>query len=249
MSTYYGLIMPMIYAGGTYIQSISQTKTSDESGGLNEITVTLTNRTQEKFYVKNGVSAGFDEPTASATTLEPEQQATAEVESSGENTAKKFCFTFGIPKGEKGSGYALKVEKGAHFGEAGTPSLLQEDRYDESTDTTESTVTFDYMKGDTGEAAGFAEPSATIETIGPHEKATVEIEATGTDTAKKFSFAFKIPKGETGIPGATTETTGIFGFYIDNNTGDFMLSYSGEEAPALSLNDNGELIYTYQEKE
>ena len=34
-------------------------------------------------------------------------------------------------------------------------------------------------------------------------------------------------------------------FYIDNNTGDLMLSYSGSNAPNLSLNSNGELIYTY----
>lgn len=41
--------MPMVYTGGVYIRSIKQTKTSTESGGVNEITSTLTNRKQDVF--------------------------------------------------------------------------------------------------------------------------------------------------------------------------------------------------------
>lgn len=100
MSTYYGLVMPQVYTGGVYIRSIRQTKETDESGGVNEITATLTNRKTEVFRIKNGVSAGFGDTTATADTLEPGSKATVEVEATGDNTARDFAFKFGIPKGE-----------------------------------------------------------------------------------------------------------------------------------------------------
>lgn len=121
MSTYYGLIMPQVYTGGVYIRSIRQTKTSTESGGVNEITSTLTNRKQDVFQIRNG------------------------------------------EQGEKGD------------------------------------------KGDRGE------------------------------------------KGEQGEKGATVETAGMFGFSIDEATGNLTLSYSGDSAPDLAVNGNGELVYTYEE--
>ena len=100
MSTYYGLVMPQVYTGGVYIRSIRQTKETDESGGMNEITATLTNRKTEVFRIKNGVSAGFGETTATADTLEPGSEATVDVEATGDNTARNFAFKFGIPRGE-----------------------------------------------------------------------------------------------------------------------------------------------------
>lgn len=51
-----------------------------------------------------GVSAGFGEPTASATTLAYGEQATVSVSASGPDTAKVFNFEFGIPQGAPGSG-------------------------------------------------------------------------------------------------------------------------------------------------
>lgn len=54
---------------------------------------------------------------------------------------------------------------------------------------------------------------------------------------------FNVKNGKTGT-GAVVETAGMFGFYIDGNTGDLMLSYSGDIAPNLTINSNGELIYT-----
>ena len=54
----------------------------------------------------------------------------------------------------------------------------------------------------------------------------------------------RVKNGKTGT-GAVVETSGMFGFYIDGNTGDLMLSFSGDTAPQLELNSNGELIYTY----
>ena len=55
---------------------------------------------------------------------------------------------------------------------------------------------------------------------------------------------FQVKTGKTGT-GAVVETDGMFGFYIDGNTGNLMLSYSGNNAPNMSINSNGELIYTY----
>lgn len=45
---------------------------------------------------------GFGEPTAQATTLQPTDSATVQIQSSGPDTAKVFEFSFGIPKGAKG---------------------------------------------------------------------------------------------------------------------------------------------------
>ena len=54
-------------------------------------------------------------------------------------------------------------------------------------------------KGDTGEAAGFGVPVATVEnSVGVPE---VTVSASGPDTAKVFSFAFSGIKGETGAQG------------------------------------------------
>lgn len=55
---------------------------------------------------------------------------------------------------------------------------------------------------------------------------------------------FVVKNGKTGT-GVTVETAGLFGFYIDGNTGDLMISYSGDTAPNLTLNANGELLYTF----
>lgn len=146
---YYGLLMPIPYNGGTYIQSIRQTKTAQESEEDNEITVTLTNNRTEKFYIKNG------------------------------------------------------------------------------------------GRGETGAAAGFGEVTAEVNPLGIQEAPTAEVSVSGDDTAKNIAFTFGMPRG------AVIEAAGLFGLYIDNGTGDLMLAYSGEEAPALSLDGNGELIYTY----
>lgn len=54
---------------------------------------------------------------------------------------------------------------------------------------------------------------------------------------------FNVKNGKTGTV-AMVETTGMFGFYIDESNGNLMLFYSGAEAPKLTLNENGELIYT-----
>lgn len=51
----------------------------------------------------DGAAAGFGTPTATANTLEAGEQATVQVQASGNNTAKVFSFTFGIPRGAQGA--------------------------------------------------------------------------------------------------------------------------------------------------
>ena len=57
------------------------------------------------------------------------------------------------------------------------------------------------------------------------------------------TIQFQVKNGKTGT-GAAVETSGMYGFYIDGETGDLMLSYSGTETPGMEVNENGELIYT-----
>ena len=47
--------------GGVGIRSIEQTVTSEEDGGVNEITITMTDSTKMKFQIRNG-SKGSDGP-------------------------------------------------------------------------------------------------------------------------------------------------------------------------------------------
>lgn len=53
----------------------------------------------EAQLIPYGAAAGFGTPTATATTLNPGDSATAAVTASGTNTAKVFAFDFGIPPG------------------------------------------------------------------------------------------------------------------------------------------------------
>lgn len=57
------------------------------------------------------------------------------------------------------------------------------------------------------------------------------------------TMQFQVKNGKTGTA-AAVETSGMYVFYIDGETGDLMLSYSGTETPGMEVNENGELIYT-----
>lgn len=54
-------------------------------------------------------------------------------------------------------------------------------------------------KGNTGDAAGFDTPTASVETLSPGSDATVSVTASGLDTAKQFDFQFGIPRGIQGF--------------------------------------------------
>ena len=132
-----------------------------------------------------GAAAGFGTPTATATTLDAGSDATVSVTSSGSNTAKVFNFTFGIPKGAQG----LKGDTGSAGAKGDTGA-----------------------QGPTGAAAGFGTPTASVDTLGAGENATVSVSSSGANTAKIFNFKFGIPRGATGAQGATGNAGAAAGF-------------------------------------
>ena len=101
----------------------------------------------------------------------------------------------------------------------------------------------DGARGEKGDPAGFGEITATAVALDMRSQPTVDVSVTGDDREKGIAFSFGLPSG------AVVEAAGLFGLYIDNGTGDLMLAYSGDEAPALSLNGDGELVYTYKEED
>ena len=61
-------------------------------------------------------------------------------------------------------------------------------------------------QGPAGVSAGFGTPTASASALESGEEPTVQVEASGADTAKVFTFTFGIPKGEKGDKGDTGET-------------------------------------------
>lgn len=68
-------------------------------------------------------------------------------------------------------------------------------------DANHAIFNFVLPKGDTGSPAGFDNPTATIHALDAGASPTVTVAATGSDTLKKFAFAFGVPRGEQGEPG------------------------------------------------
>lgn len=67
-------------------------------------------------------------------------------------------------------------------------------------------------KGDTGDAAGFANPTATATTLSPGSAAAASVTASGGNTMKQFDFSFGIPQGEKGDKGDKGDTGTAAGF-------------------------------------
>ena len=166
---------------------------------------------------ETGNAAGFGKPTAEAALLEPGSAPTVEVQASGDNTSKVFSFTFGIPKGDKGEkgDTGEQGEKGEK-GEQGDQGIQGEkgdqgeqgpkgDTGEQGLQGVQGPQGEQGPKGDTGKAAGFGEPTAEATSLEPGAVPTVEVQASGDDTSKVFSFTFGIPKGDKGEKGDTGE--------------------------------------------
>ena len=76
----------------------------------------------------------------------------------------------------------------------------------------------DGAKGDTGAAAGFGTPTASVTTGNPGTQASVTVNATGANTAKIFDFNFTIPRGNTGAVGPIGPT-GMVGKVSETGSG------------------------------
>lgn len=180
----------------------------------------------------DGTAAGFGTPTASVETLEPGTDATAKVVASGDDTAKVFAFSFGIPKGADGAqgpqgapGAAAGIDEAVtvnaeNADNVGTPAVTA--AFSGEDTNKHLTLTFENLKGatgdkgDTGAAAGFAETAATatVNTLDAGAPATVSVVASGGNTDKAFAFTFGIPKGEKGDkgdPGSTSTDDIMYG--------------------------------------
>lgn len=128
-------------------------ETSDEDGGTNVITVTLTDGSEKIFYVKNGRTGNGIASITSIPSTEDDGLNTVTI-TMDDGTSRSFT----VKNGSKGS------------------------------------------KGDTGNAAGFGDPTASIDnnTGTP----TVTVTASGSNEKKVFNFDFKNLKGNKGDPGA-----------------------------------------------
>ena len=115
----YGNIIPPIYPTGVFIQSIEQTKASDESGGDNVFTVTLTNHTQQQFVVKNGKRGSACESINEIRASVDSNVGTPSVEvvETDAGAKKNVNFIFKNLKGETGN-IALTEEVKQHISQA-----------------------------------------------------------------------------------------------------------------------------------
>ena len=64
-------------------------------------------------------------------------------------------------------------------------------------------------QGETGEAAGFGTPTASVTTLSAGSSATASVTASGSDTEKVFAFSFGLPRGADGSNGADGVTPHI----------------------------------------
>lgn len=115
----YGNIIPPIYPTGVFIQSIEQTKASDESGGDNVFTVTLTNHTQQQFVVKNGKRGSACESINEIRASVDSNVGTPSVEivETDAGAKKNVSFIFKNLKGETGN-VALTEEVKQHISQS-----------------------------------------------------------------------------------------------------------------------------------
>lgn len=121
---------------------------------------------------ESGTPAGIAQPTVSVNILPPEEDAKVTVSASGPDTAKVFNFNFSIPRGQKG-------ETGG-IGPTGPIGPI-------------GPIGPTGQNGSDGASAGFGTPTASISELPITSPATVQVQASGPDTAKIFNFSFGLP--------------------------------------------------------
>lgn len=185
----------------------------------------------------SGTSAGFGAPDATAETLAAGSEATAEVTASGEDTAKVFHFSFGIPKGADGadgkSAYQLWLEQegnegkslddffNAYRGSDGT-GLTVRGAYDaastyQKTDTATDAVQYN------GSLWGYINAAAGSGNAPPASAATVSNDY----------WTLLVAKGETGSDGrgiVSVEKTGTSG-----NVDTYTVTYTDETTSTFTV--------------
>ena len=161
------------------------------------------------------------EQTKTGTTPSAVNELTATVRNGGTTETKKFVIRNGT-----GLSQAAQTESTDANGLRSNSVSLK------SSDTTlVDDISFTVKDG-----VGIKSAEQTLKS--DDDNGTNEFSITLTDgQTKKIS----VKNGKTGT-GATVATAGMYGFYIDS--GNLVLSYSGDTAPSLALNSSGELIYS-----
>ena len=196
-----------------------------------------------------GAAAGFGtvSATVDGTTGTPDVQ----VQTDGPDTAKNITFSFTGLKGQKGD-KGDKGDTGIGLDILGTYASLEElqgaglspqqgDMYNvgavapyttymwDTTNPPGAWISQGQLQGPPGEqgeegapgaAAGFGTPTATVD--GETGTPSVEVNASGPDTAKVFSFAFhnlKGAKGDTGAAGADATINGVNALTLETANG------------------------------
>lgn len=244
--------------------NLEQTKTGTAPSAENELTATIRNgktTTTKTFTIKNGTGLSAATQTESTdanglrsnavtlkssdTTLVQDVNFTvkdgvgirthSQKEATDENGLRKNTLNVSYTNGESDS---VEVKDGT-----GIRAHTQEEFVD-ADGLRSNTLSLAYTDGGEntvvvkdGVGIKSAAQTQTSEDDGGINKYTVKL-TDGTEST------IQVKNGKTGT-GAVVETSGMFGFFIDGNTGDLMLSFSGDTAPQLELNSSGELIYTY----
>ena len=170
--------------------------------------------TKDKVWVNQGLinAAKVGEITASATTLKPDQVATAEVVTSGPNDNKNLAFHFGVPQGltgEKGDTPKIAVTTSLDILAQGVnptvsvAATTKPDGMDES---------YEFSFGIPRSMPPEVEATATATKLDAEEEPNVSVIADSTGGPTKFNFSFGIPQGVIGKDGlsvvsVTTDAT------------------------------------------
>lgn len=171
---------------------------------------------------KKAIGANISiEQTKTGTTPSAENELTATIRNGGTTETKKFVIRNGTGLSE-----ATQTESTDANGlRSNSVSLKSSD--------TKLVQNIGFTVKD-----GIGIKSAEQTVTSDDDNGTNEFSLTFTDGQTK---KIRVKNGKTGT-GATVETEGMFGFYIDS--GNLVLSYSGDKAPSLALNSSGELIYS-----
>ena len=214
----WGLVLPKVFPLGTLLKSLKQTKTSMESGEENIITAEMSDGTKTEFSIRNGkpgttgLAAGFDTPTAEVNneTGTPSVEVTA----TGEDTKKKFHFSFKNLKGDKGDTGAaagFDAPTASVNNETGTPSV-------EVTATGEDSAkvfnfAFKNLKGDKGDDGASLVSVKQTKTSAESDGENI-IEMTLADGTKSSITIHNGSKGDKGSAAAFSASA-----EVDNSTG------------------------------
>lgn len=166
---------------GVGIASV-ETTGSSASGGVNVVTITLTDGTSSKFNVRNGYDGAAGKSAYEVAVDEGFDGTEADWL---ESLRGKPGSRGGIgPEGK--SAYEIAVKEGFEGDEL------------EWLDSLKGTPGQPGKDGTSGQAAGFGTPSASAVSVPPGMAPSVEVTASGPDIAKVFDFIFRIPCAASG---------------------------------------------------